>query len=148
MCLKQENIFRWLHIEFFRNHKNSKFRLTASLPDHFCKLRRQTKHCTAAILQHNNKLTSEMCLLGEWDLCTLFLLSSIKLFFFFMQQKNHTNVLIISINSSISRCHNVNFKNLCYSRGIGQVQIRCFECIRGLVDDRHFVLQPYFDGQN
>ena len=53
-----------LEIKFFKNHKNSKFHLVASLPDHICKPRHQTKHHTAAILQHYNKLTSEMYLLG------------------------------------------------------------------------------------
>ena len=62
--LKQENIFRWLDIEFLKNHKYSEFHQTASLPAHIHKPRAQTKLRTAAILQHNNKLTSEMCLLG------------------------------------------------------------------------------------
>jgi len=83
MRLKQENIFKWLDIEFF---KNSNFCLTidgifqygyieytiygltaclpASLPDDIHKLRCQTKHRTAAILCHNNKLISEICHLG------------------------------------------------------------------------------------
>jgi len=37
MHLKQENIFGWLDIAFLKNHTNSKFRLTASLPDHIRK---------------------------------------------------------------------------------------------------------------
>jgi len=61
--LKQENIFKWLDVGFFLNRETSKFHLTASLLDHIHKPRYQTKHCAAAILQHNNKLTSDMCLL-------------------------------------------------------------------------------------
>jgi len=137
MCLIQENIFRWLDIEFFKNRKNSKFCLTASLPDHIRKPRRQTKHRTAEILRHNNKLTSEICLLGfwwVWGLCTsLFLLSSIRLFFFFMQ-RNHIDVLIFPINTFLEqRIYSVDattsiLKHLCYCRGIGQLQVRYFEC--------------------
>jgi len=49
-----------------------KFCLTAPLPDHIRKPRCKVKHGTATILQHNNKLTSEMYLLGfrqVWGLC-------------------------------------------------------------------------------
>ena len=124
MRLKQEKIFRWLNIEFLKNCKNSKFcttaSLPASLPDHIRKLRCQMKHHTAANLRHNNKLTSEMCLLGYqrvWGLCApLFFSSSIRLFFFFFfMQRNHINLLIFQstvFSSSVSRCHNVNFKAL------------------------------------
>ena len=51
----------WI-LKFFK--KSLKLHLTASLPDHIHKPRRQTKHRTAAILRHNNKLTNEMRLLG------------------------------------------------------------------------------------
>ena len=90
----------------------SKFRLIA---DHICKPRCQTKHRTGAILWHNNKFTSEMCLLRfrqVWHLCTsLFLLCSIRLFFFFF-----INLIIVlifqSTLSSVSRCYNIYFKAL------------------------------------
>jgi len=80
------------------------------------KPRAQTKQ-TATILCHNNKLTNEMCLLGFWQvwgLCaSLFLLSSIR--FFFFMQRNHIDASIFPINtflSGVSRCHNINFKAL------------------------------------
>ena len=61
VAFKTRKIFRWLDIEFL---KYLKFHLTASLPAHICKPGVQMKHRTASILQHNNKLISEMCLLG------------------------------------------------------------------------------------
>ena len=87
--------------------KNSNFSLTASLPhtlpDHSHKPRAQTKQCTVTILRHNNRLTSEMCLLGfrqVYALCTLsFLLSSIRLVVFFFKHQNHTEALIFHINT-------------------------------------------------
>ena len=101
------NVFRWLHIEFLKSRKNLKFHLSASLPDYIHKPRRQMKHRRVAILRHNNKLTSEMCLLGfqrVWGLCaSLLLLSSIRLFFFFMQ-RNHIDVLIFPINTFLEQC--------------------------------------------
>ena len=88
------------------------------------------KHCIATILCHNNKLTSEMCLLElrrAWGLCaTLFLLSSIRLFFF--MQQNLIDVLIFPINVFFKQCTTSIIKRLCYFRGIGQVQIQYFEC--------------------
>ena len=61
-----------------------------------------TKQRTVTILRHNNKLTGRMCLLGfrqVYALCTLsFLLSSIRLLVFFIQQ-NHTEALIFHINT-------------------------------------------------
>ena len=94
-----------LQMAGFKNRKNAKFRLTRSLPhslpDHICKPKHQTKHRTATILCHSNKLTSEICLLGfqrVWGLCaSLFLLPSIRLFFFFM----HINV---PINTFLEQC--------------------------------------------
>ena len=119
MCIKYLQMDGWI-LNFFKNRKNSKFcptaSLTTSLPDHICKPRRQTKYHTAASLQHNNKLISEMCLLGfrqVWGLCTSsFLLSSIRLFFFFMQQ-NHSDVLIFQLKLSlniVSSLKNINYK--------------------------------------
>ena len=90
LCLKQENISRLLNINFFENCQNSKYCHTVSPLDHIRKPRCQTKHCIAAILQHNNKLTSGMCFSGfqwAWVLCaSLLLLSFITLFFI---QQNH-----------------------------------------------------------
>ena len=75
---------------FFLNRQNSNFSLTASLTDHSCKPRAQTKQRTATILRHNNKLTSGMCFLGFRRVCALcalsFLLSSIRLLVFFFIQ--------------------------------------------------------------
>ena len=110
--------------------KNSKFRLTATLPDHIYKPRCQTKHHTAAILYHNNKLTSEMCLFGvPTSVGPLHLVVS----FIFYQALLHAAKPYWCINfpikltlSSASRCHNINFKAL--ALGIGQVQIQYFEC--------------------
>jgi len=85
-----------------------------------------------------------------WGLCTsLFLLSSIRLYFFFMQQ-NHPWAMYLDAITTLLKC-------LHYSRSIGQVQIWYFECkiwakctlnwlwqdryIHGLVDGSHFVLQ-------
>jgi len=65
MHLTQENIFRWLDVEFFLIVKTRNF---VSLPCCLTMIRKprcQTKHHTAAIICHNNKLTSEMCLLGS-----------------------------------------------------------------------------------
>ena len=48
--------------------------LSDSLPDHSCKPRTQTKQRMATFICHNNKLTSEMYLLGfrqVWGLCAL-----------------------------------------------------------------------------
>ena len=128
--LKQENIFGWLDIKFLKNHKDSKFRLAASLPAHICKPRCQKKHRTATILQHNNKLTSEMCLLGFG--------ASAPCYCFYLplgsslhaakpyQCVNFSNqhwswAVYLDATTSI-------LKRLCYSRGIGQVQVRYFEC--------------------
>ena len=87
LCLKQEKIIIIVRYWIFKNLKNSKFFLTSSLPDHICKPRHQTKHHTATILEHNHRITSEMCLLWfrqVWGPCaSLFLLSSINLFLFF-----------------------------------------------------------------
>ena len=77
------------------NFKNFNF---VSLPH---KPRHQTKHRTTAILRRNNKLASEMCLLGFR--LVLFLLSSIRFFFYFMQWI-HINLLIFSINIFLEQC--------------------------------------------
>jgi len=145
----------------FKNRKNSKFRLTASLPGHIYKPRHQMKHCTVKILRHNNKLTSEMSLLGfqwVWGLwASLFLLYSNRLFFLLHAAKPYQCVnfsnqhfpLAVYLDATTSI-----LKYLCYSRGTGQVHMRYFECkisvlkwvwqdryIRSLVDGSHFVLQ-------
>jgi len=148
----------------FKNRKDSKFCLIASLPHHICKPRCQTKHRTATILWHNNKLTSEMCLSGfqrVWCLCaSLFLLSSIRLFFVFFMQRNYIDELTFPINTFLELYLDATtsiLKHLHYSGGIGQVQVQYFECkiqaksalkwawqyryIRDLVDGSHFVLQ-------
>ena len=83
LCLQQENIFRWLDIEFLKIISTQNF----------------------VDLQHNNKLTSEMSLLGfqrVWGLCASLLLSSIRLYFF--MQRNHIDVLIFSINTDLEQC--------------------------------------------
>jgi len=78
--------------------------LTHLLPDHSRKPRTQTKQQMATILHDSNKF---MCLLGFQrvrGLCTsLFLLSSIRLFFFFMLW-NHINVLIFPIHTFLEQC--------------------------------------------
>ena len=78
--------------------KSSKLNFV-SLTDHSHKPRAQTKQRMVTILRHNNKLTGGMCLLGFRRVCALsFLLSSIRLLFFFIQQ-NHTEALIFHINT-------------------------------------------------
>jgi len=80
--------------------------LFASLTDHSCKARNQTKQLTVTILQHKNKLTCEMCLLGFLRVCYLctlpFLLPPITLFVFF-KQWNRINVLISPINTFLEQ---------------------------------------------
>ena len=59
------NITKHLQVAGYRilkNHQNLNFSLTASLTDHSHMARSQTKQRMAAILRHNNKLTSGMCL--------------------------------------------------------------------------------------
>ena len=91
------------------------------------------QHCTSAILWHNNKLISEMCLLGfwwVWGLCALmFLLSSIRLFF---MQWNHIDVLTFQIDTFLEQCSKLYLdatasilKHLRYLR---LVQKQYFEC--------------------
>jgi len=73
--------------------------LTHLLPDHSHKPRAQKKQRMATILHHNNKLTSEMCLLGfqqVWGLCTLLFL---YLPLGSLMQQNYINVLIFPINT-------------------------------------------------
>ena len=161
--LKQENVFRWLDIKSF---KNSKFRLTASLPDHICKPRHQIKHCTATILCHSTKLTSEMCLFGFWQvhvgpLCLVVsfifhqavLLHAAKLYrcINFSNQHFSQAVYLDATTSILQRLH--------YSRSIGQVQIWYSECkirvksvwkwawqdryIHSLLDDSPFALHSF-----
>jgi len=116
-----KNAYWWPDINFFLKITKieiSSHSLTHSLPDDSRKPRAQMKQRMATILRHNNKLTSEMPF-GVWDLCTsLFLLSSIRLFYFFMQ-RNHIDVLIFQSTLSLSSVSRLILKHLCYSRGIG-----------------------------
>ena len=124
---------------------------THSLPDHSRKPGAQTKQWTATILWHNNKLTSEMILTH----CSFYhplgssSSSCSKTMLIFSNQ--HFPWAVYLDTTSI-------LKLLCYSRGIGQVQIWYFECklhgrgwqhryIRGLVAViLSLSLQPHFDG--
>jgi len=94
----------WI-LNFLKNRKCSKFCQTASLPAHIHKPRAQTKHRTAAILQHNTNSPVRCAFWGSrqaWGLCTsLLLLSSIRLFF---MQRNHIDVLIFPINTPLEQC--------------------------------------------
>jgi len=118
----------------FKNCKNSKFHLTVSLPDHLYKPRCQMKYRTATIVQHNNKLTSEMgsdkC--GASASCCSFYfplastLSScsktISMYYFFQSTLSSSTIIYVDATTSI-------LKHLChYSRRIGEVQIRYFKC--------------------
>ena len=105
-----------------KNPKCSKFCLTASLPAHIRKHRGQT-----TALQHNNGLISKVCLLGFWQVwglyASLLLLSFNRLFFSVHAAKPYWCVAVyLDATASILK------RLYYYSRGIGQVQVRYFEC--------------------
>ena len=127
--IKQENTFKWLDIEFFKNHKNSKFRLSASLLH--CLTTFASLDAKKSILQpqfYNTTTNSPVrCAFWGSDECGA---SALHRSFYlplgssssFSSSKSYQCVNFsnqdfpraVHLNSTTS-----NLKHLCYSRGIG-----------------------------
>jgi len=123
---KHEIAYWWPDIEF---HQKLKFCLTASLTT-VASLEAKRKGAQPQFYTTTTNSPVGCAFWGsnKWGASApgWFLFSSIRLFFFFMQ-RNHTDVLIFQLTlslSNVSNCTTSILKCLCYSRGIGQVQIR------------------------
>jgi len=152
---KQENIFRWLDINFLKIVKTWNF---VSLPDHI----RMTLDAKQSIiqLQFYSTTTTLLVRCAFWVLMNVEPLHAAKPYPCVNYSNQHFPWAVY-LEATISI-----LKWLCYSRDIGQVRIRCFECkiwakimlkwawedryIFGLVDGSHFSfsLEPHVNRWN